>query len=92
MDFANVASQLNAGTILPEGIVVLTFLGVLIVDLILGRNSSRWIGYLAIAGLLASIVALYFEWDNANPLFLPVLLTVTTSVLSFAVLWLCPQR
>ncbi|MER3491124.1 MAG: NAD(P)H-quinone oxidoreductase subunit 2 [Mastigocladus sp. ERB_26_2] len=69
MDFANVASQLNAGTILPEGIVVLTFLGVLIVDLILGRNSSRWIGYLAIAGLLASIVALYFEWDNANPLF-----------------------
>ncbi|WP_315789183.1 NAD(P)H-quinone oxidoreductase subunit N [Fischerella sp. JS2] len=69
MDFANVASQLNAGTILPEGIVVLTLLGVLIVDLILGRNSSRWIGYLAIAGLLASIVALYFEWDNSNPLF-----------------------
>jgi NAD(P)H-quinone oxidoreductase subunit 2 len=69
MDFANVASQLNAGTILPEGIVVLTLLGVLIVDLILGRNSSRWIGYLAIAGLLASIVALYFKWDNADPLF-----------------------
>ncbi|MFB2768386.1 NAD(P)H-quinone oxidoreductase subunit N [Pelatocladus sp. BLCC-F211] len=69
MDFANVASQLNAGTILPEGIVIITLLGVLIVDLILGRSSSRWIGYLAIAGLLASIVALYFKWDNANPLF-----------------------
>ncbi len=69
MDFANVASQLNAGTILPEGIVIATLLGVLIVDLILGRSSSRWIGYVAIAGLLASIVALYFKWDSSNPLF-----------------------
>ncbi len=68
MDFASLASQLNAGTILPEGIVIITFLGVLIVDLILGRSSSRWIGYLAIAGLLASIVALYFQWDNVNPI------------------------
>jgi NAD(P)H-quinone oxidoreductase subunit 2 len=68
MDFVNLASQLNAGTIVPEGIVIITFLGVLIVDLILGRSSSRWIGYLAIAGLLASLVALYFQWDNANPI------------------------
>ncbi len=68
MDFASLASQLNAGTILPEGIVIITFLGVLIVDLILGRSSSRWIGYLAIAGLLASIVALYLQWDNVNPI------------------------
>lgn len=68
MDFVNLASQLNAGTIVPEGIVIITFLGVLIVDLILGRSSSRWIGYLAVAGLLASIVALYFQWDNINPI------------------------
>lgn len=68
MDFANLASQLNAGTILPEGIVIITLLGVLIVDLIVGRVSSRWIGYLAIAGLLASIAALYFQWDNTNPI------------------------
>ncbi|GAA6617804.1 NAD(P)H-quinone oxidoreductase subunit N [Scytonema sp. NUACC26] len=67
MDFANLASQLNAGTILPEGIVILTLLGVLIVDLIVGRTSSRSIGYLAIAGLFASIVALYFQWDNTDP-------------------------
>lgn len=69
MDFANLASQLNAGTILPEGIVIITLLGVLIVDLILGRTSSRWIGYLAIAGLFASIVALFFQWDSTNPIF-----------------------
>ncbi|WP_017652732.1 NAD(P)H-quinone oxidoreductase subunit N [Fortiea contorta] len=68
MDLANLASQLNAGTILPEGIVILTLVGVLIVDLILGRPSSRWTGYLAIAGLLISIVALYFQWDNTNPI------------------------
>jgi NAD(P)H-quinone oxidoreductase subunit 2 len=68
MDFANLASQLNAGTIIPEGIVIVTLLGVLIVDLILGRTSSRWIGYLAIAGLLGSIAALFFQWDNTNPI------------------------
>ncbi|MDJ0674587.1 MAG: NAD(P)H-quinone oxidoreductase subunit N [Calothrix sp. MO_167.B42] len=68
MDFANFASQLNAGIILPEGIVIITLLGVLIVDLIAGRASSRWIGYLAIAGLFAAIVALYFQWDSTNPI------------------------
>ncbi|MFM7407631.1 MAG: NAD(P)H-quinone oxidoreductase subunit N [Cuspidothrix sp.] len=68
MDFANFASQLNAGTILPEGIVILTLLGVLIVDLILGRTSSRWIGYLAIAGLTVAVIALYLQWDGTNPI------------------------
>ncbi|MCF4969263.1 NAD(P)H-quinone oxidoreductase subunit N [Nostoc sp. CMAA1605] len=68
MDFANLASQLNAGTILPEGIVIVTLMGVLLVDLILGRTSSRWIGYLAIAGLLAATVALVFQWDATNPI------------------------
>jgi NAD(P)H-quinone oxidoreductase subunit 2 len=68
MDFANFASQLNAGTILPEGIVMITLLGVLIVDLILGRTSSRWIGYVAIAGLTAAIIALYFQWDTTTPI------------------------
>ncbi|BCL36213.1 NAD(P)H-quinone oxidoreductase subunit N [Nostoc sp. MS1] len=68
MDFANLAAQLNAGTILPESIVILTLMGVLISDLILGRTSSRWIGYLAIAGLLSAVVALYFQWDAVNPI------------------------
>lgn len=68
MDFANLAAQLNAGTILPEGIVISTLLLVLIGDLIVGRASSRWTPYVAIAGLLGSIVALYFQWDRAEPL------------------------
>ncbi|PAX52065.1 NAD(P)H-quinone oxidoreductase subunit N [Brunnivagina elsteri] len=68
MDFANLASQLNAGTILPEGILIVTLMGVLIIDLALGRGSSRWIGYFAIAGLTGSIAALVFQWDSTHPI------------------------
>ncbi len=68
MDFATLAAQLNAGTILPEGIVIITLLVVLMGDLIVGRNSSQWTPYVAIAGLLGAIAALFYQWDNVNPL------------------------
>ena len=69
MDFSsNVASQLNAVTILPEGIVIITLLSVLVGDLIFGRRSALWLPYGAIAGLLAAVVALTFAWDTANPI------------------------
>ncbi len=68
MDFANLAAQLNAGAILPEGIVIITLLTVLVSDLIGGRATARWSPYLAIAGLLAAVVALYFQWDIADPI------------------------
>lgn len=67
MDFANLAAQLNAGTILPEGIVIVTLLVVLVGDLIVGRSSARWTPYVAITGLLAAIGALYVQWGNADP-------------------------
>lgn len=68
MDFSSVvASQLNAGTIVPEVIVTLTLLIILVGDLIAGRSASRWLPYAAIAGLLAAVVSLYFCWDNPNP-------------------------
>jgi NAD(P)H-quinone oxidoreductase subunit 2 len=67
MDFSSIAAQLNAGTILPEGIVIITLLAVLVGDLIVGRTaSSRWTPYLAIAGLLASIVALCYQWSSTD--------------------------
>lgn len=66
MSFAELAAQLNAGTIWPESIVIITLLAVLIGDLIGGRASSRWTPYLAIGGLLLSIVSLYFQWDREN--------------------------
>ena len=68
MDFATLAAQLNAGTILPEGIIIATLLVVLVGDLIGGRSAARWIPYGAIAGLLSAIAALYWQWDNPNPI------------------------
>ncbi|PIG94238.1 NAD(P)H-quinone oxidoreductase subunit N [Gloeocapsopsis sp. IPPAS B-1203] len=68
MDFANLVDQLNAGTILPEGIVLTTLMVIVIGDLIVGRSASRWIPYTAIAGLLAAVVALYLQWNNPNPI------------------------
>ncbi|MDX2212635.1 MAG: NAD(P)H-quinone oxidoreductase subunit N [Oculatellaceae cyanobacterium bins.114] len=68
MDFDTLAAQLNAGDILPEGIVIATLLLVLVGDLIVGRSSARWTPYLAIAGLLGALVALYFQWNVANPI------------------------
>jgi len=73
------AAQLNAGTILPEGIVIITLLVVLVADLIVGRSSSRWVPYVALAGLLGSLIALYFQRDVTNPV--SFLLIVTPSVL-----------
>jgi NAD(P)H-quinone oxidoreductase subunit 2 len=68
MDFANLAAQLNAGTIVPEGIVLATLLVILVGDLIVGRSSSRWTPYLAIAGLLVAVGSLYYQWNTANPI------------------------
>ncbi len=67
MDFSSsVASQLHAGTILPEGIVIITLMTILVGDIIFGRSSSRWLPYVAIFGLFNSIVALFFQWDNPD--------------------------
>ncbi|RMH78420.1 MAG: NAD(P)H-quinone oxidoreductase subunit N [Cyanobacteria bacterium J007] len=68
MNFANLAAELNAGTILPEGIVIITLLAVLVGDLIVGRSSARWTPYLAIAGLGTAILALFSQWNNPDPI------------------------
>ncbi len=68
MDFANLAAQLNAGIILPEGIIVITLVVVLLIDLISGKSAAQTLSYVAIGGLLASIVALYYQWDVADPI------------------------
>ncbi|MBE9125428.1 MULTISPECIES: NAD(P)H-quinone oxidoreductase subunit N [unclassified Coleofasciculus] len=67
MDFANLVAQLNTGIILPEVIVLITLLLVLGIDLIAGKSSTNTLPYVAIGGLLAALVALYFKWDAANP-------------------------
>jgi NAD(P)H-quinone oxidoreductase subunit 2 len=68
MDFSsNIAAQLNAGTIWPEGIIIITLMVILIGDLIFGRKALSWLPYGAIAGLLISIIALCFQWNNPHP-------------------------
>ncbi|MBE9032013.1 NAD(P)H-quinone oxidoreductase subunit N [filamentous cyanobacterium LEGE 11480] len=69
MDFATLASQLNAGTILPEGVVIATIMTVIITDLIIGRSRSTKIAPLiAIAGLLGAVAMLITQWDLTNPI------------------------
>ena len=68
MDVANLAAQLNATTILPEGVVIITLILVLLGDLISGRASARWTPYLAIAGLLVSVTLLSLQWDQPQPM------------------------
>lgn len=65
MDFANIAAQLNVGRILPESIVIATIVIILVGDLIVGRSSSKWTPYAAIAGSLAAVAALAFQWTSA---------------------------
>ncbi|MEB3161695.1 MAG: NAD(P)H-quinone oxidoreductase subunit N [Prochlorothrix sp.] len=66
MDSATLVTQLNAGTILPEGVVLVTLLLVLLGDLVAGRSSIRWTPYLALGGLLVSLVTLTLQWDNPS--------------------------
>ena len=70
MDFATLLSQLNTGAIVPEGIVIATILVVMVSDLIVGRTrSARFTPYVAIAGLLSAVVALYTtQWNIENPI------------------------
>lgn len=68
MDFLTLAGQLNAGVILPEGIVIVTLLTVLVTDLILGRQSLRLTPALAITGLSAAIAVLALQWNASQNL------------------------
>ncbi len=70
MDFATLASQLNAGAIVPEGIVIATLLIVMVSDLIVGRTrSAKFTPYLGVGGLLAAVVTLYTtQWTIADPI------------------------
>jgi NAD(P)H-quinone oxidoreductase subunit 2 len=68
MDFASLGAQLNAGTIWPEGILIVTILVILVGDLIQGRSSSAWTPYAAMIGTLASVVALASQWGAVDPI------------------------
>jgi len=69
MDLSSaIAAQLNAGAILPEGIVIVTLITVLVLDLIAGRRLAGILPYVAIAGLLATLAALVTQWNAPEPI------------------------
>ncbi len=68
MDFANIAAQLNAGIILPEGIVIVTIMVIIVADIIGGRGVTKWLPYVAIAGLLAAVADLRLQWGAPDPI------------------------
>ncbi len=68
MDLVNLGAQLNASTIWPEAVLLVTILVILVGDLIQGRSSSAWTPYAAIAGGLGAVVALVLQWSMANPI------------------------
>jgi NAD(P)H-quinone oxidoreductase subunit 2 len=41
---------------------------VLLIDLISGRSATQTLPYVAIGGLLLALVALYYQWDVADPI------------------------
>lgn len=69
MDFANLVAQLNAGVILPEGIVITTIMVLLVTDIIGGRSVTKWTPYIAGGGLLLAVINLCTQqWGTDNPI------------------------
>lgn len=64
MDFANLNALLNTGVILPEIVVIVALLVALTVDLIGGAKTAKSLPYIAIAGLLISVVVLCWQWTD----------------------------
>ncbi|MFM7614474.1 MAG: proton-conducting transporter membrane subunit, partial [Synechococcales cyanobacterium] len=64
MDVPSLSTQLNPLVILPELIVLTALVVVVVCDLIVGRTASRWTPYIAVSGLLVSVVQLGFQWNN----------------------------
>ena len=62
---ANLASQLNAGTIAPEAAVLVALLACLLVDLAGEKAASRWVPLFSYLGLGGALVLLALQWDTA---------------------------
>jgi NAD(P)H-quinone oxidoreductase subunit 2 len=63
---ANLASQLNAGTIAPEVAVLVALLACLLVDLAGEKAASRWVPPFSYAGLGTALVLLALQWSDPD--------------------------
>lgn len=62
MDFRDLIASLHAETIFPEGVIILSLLLTILVDLIFEKN--KLVKHIPIIGLLLSLVILVFQWQT----------------------------
>jgi len=62
MDFRDLIASLHAETIFPEGMIILSLLVTLLVDLIFAKNT--WVQAIPLVGLASSLVILVFQWQT----------------------------
>ena len=57
--------SLNAGAVAPEGCILLSMLGTLIVDLAGEKAAAKWSPPICYAGLISALVILCFQWNGS---------------------------
>ena len=62
MDFRDLIASLHAETIFPEGVIILSLLVTLLVDLIFEKNKQ--VQAIPLVGLASSLVILVFQWKT----------------------------
>ena len=60
MDFRDLIASLHAETIFPEGVIIISLLFTLLVDLIVEKK--KWVPVIPLIGLVISLVILVFQW------------------------------
>ncbi len=73
--------SLNAGSIAPEGFVLLAMLGTLIVDLAGERAAAKWVPIISYLGLGSALLTLAIQWNGPiEPAFLGAFLSDNLSI------------
>lgn len=62
MDFRDLLASLNTGTILPEGIIIISLLVTVLVDLLFEKN-KKILQWIPVGGLTISLGVLIFQWQ-----------------------------
>nr|NP_038404.1 NADH dehydrogenase subunit 2 [Mesostigma viride]Q9MUQ6.1 RecName: Full=NAD(P)H-quinone oxidoreductase subunit 2, chloroplastic; AltName: Full=NAD(P)H dehydrogenase, subunit 2; AltName: Full=NADH-plastoquinone oxidoreductase subunit 2 [Mesostigma viride]AAF43844.1 subunit 2 of NADH-plastoquinoneoxidoreductase [Mesostigma viride]WKT08207.1 subunit 2 of NADH-plastoquinone oxidoreductase [Mesostigma viride] len=64
MEFKDLIASLNIDAVLPEAIIICSSLFILIIDLIFQRRANAVLPYMAILGLILSMLSLLFQWNG----------------------------
>lgn len=67
MDVFALNQPLNAGVIVPEGIVTVTLMAIIIIDLVSSQKLRDRLPLIGVIGLFGSLFTLVFQWSIPNP-------------------------